>query len=456
MWGGFNMSVKQSEINQKTSCTSSLGNYLWRDPPQEKKWADCVHCGMCLESCPTYEQTGEEQHSPRGRVYLIKAVAEGKLNVDEHFANPVFSCLDCRACTTACPVDVDVGGLIEEARGQIRQAVPLKGWKGAVNKFFLHGVFPNHNRLRSLGILLKFYQSSGLQKAVRKTKLINIMPQHLIELESIMPKVKGAVRKTFIKAKGETKHEVALLTGCVMDVFFRDINQSTINVLIRNGNDVSIPTNQTCCGALHVHAGDREMGRKLAKQNIEAFEKAEKVIVNAAGCGCMMKEYAELFRDEPVWKKRAEEFEQKVVDISKYLHDTGYEKPKATLNTRITYHDACHLAHGQGVRQEPRDILLDIPGVEMVHMPNADRCCGSAGIYNITNPEMADAILKSKMENVPEDVEMISMGNPGCMMQMALGVQKYGRSQKIVHTVQLLDWAYQKEEGVDRYVRHKD
>jgi glycolate oxidase iron-sulfur subunit len=449
------MSVKEK---QELPCTSSLGNYLWRDPPQESKWADCVHCGMCLESCPTYEQSGEEQQSPRGRVYLIKAVAEGKLNVDEHFAEPVFSCLDCRACTTACPVDIDVGGLIEEARGQIRQAIPLNGWKGAVNKFFLHGVFPHHNRLRSLGGLLRFYQKSGMQKVIRKTNLIHIMPQHLTDMESIMPEVKRSVRVKFtseIKAKGESKHKVAMLTGCVMDVFFSDINESTINVLTRNGNDVSIPKNQTCCGALHVHSGDREMGRKLAKQNIEAFENEEKVIVNAAGCGCMMKDYAELFRDEPEWKERAEEFEEKVVDISKYLHDTGYEKPKAMMNTRITYHDACHLAHGQGVRKEPREILLDIPGVEMVQMPNADRCCGSAGIYNITNPEMADAVLKSKMENVPEDVEMISMGNPGCMMQMALGVQKYGRNQKIVHTVQLLDWAYQKEEGDLNDVSHK-
>jgi glycolate oxidase iron-sulfur subunit len=449
------VSVKEK---QDLPCTSSLGNYLWRDPPQESKWADCVHCGMCLESCPTYEQSGEEQQSPRGRVYLIKAVAEGKLNVDEHFAEPVFSCLDCRACTTACPVDIDVGGLIEEARGQIRQAIPLNGWKGAVNKFFLHGVFPHHKRLRSLGGLLQFYQKSGMQKVIRKTNLIHIMPQHLTDMESIMPEVKGSVRKKFtseIKAKGESKHKVAMLTGCVMDVFFSDINESTINVLTRNGNDVSIPKNQTCCGALHVHAGDREMGRKLAKQNIEAFENAEKVIVNAAGCGCMMKDYAELFRDELEWKERAEEFEEKVVDISKYLHDTGYEKPKAMMNARITYHDACHLAHGQGVRKEPREILLDIPGVEMVQMPNADRCCGSAGIYNITNPEMADAVLKSKMENVPEDVEIISMGNPGCMMQMALGVQKYGRNQKIVHTVQLLDWAYQKEEGDLNDVSHK-
>lgn len=445
-------SVKEFKVKQEPPCTTSLSNYLWSDPPDESKWVDCVHCGMCLESCPTYEHTGQEQHSPRGRVYLIKSVAEGKLTVNEQFMDPVFACLDCRACTTACPADVNVGGLIEEARGQIRQAMPIKGFKGAVSKFFLRGVFPHHSRLNVLGGLLKFYQKSGLRKVVRKTKLINIMPQHLVDMESIMPEVRVPVRKKYkqvdvIKAKGESKQEVAILTGCIMDVMFSDINEATINVLTRNGNDVIIPKSQTCCGALHVHAGDREMGRKLAKQNITAFRDVEKVIVNAAGCGCMMQEYAELFREEPEWKERAEQFSKKVEDISKYLHDTGYEKPKAEINTRITYHDACHLAHGQGVRQEPREILLHIPGVEMVHMPNADRCCGSAGIYNITNPEMADKVLESKIDNIPADVEMISMGNPGCMLQMAMGVQKYGRNQKIVHTVQLLDWAYKKEDN---------
>ncbi|MED3623465.1 (Fe-S)-binding protein [Neobacillus thermocopriae] len=446
------MSLKEAPIKESPMCTTKgLGNYLWNDPPDENKWADCVHCGMCLESCPTYEQTGMEQHSPRGRVYLIKSVAEGKLEVNKQFMDPVFACLDCRACTTACPADVDVGGLIEEARGQIRQAMPLTGVKKAVNDLFLKGLFPHQNRLNVIGSLLKFYQKSGMQKIVRKTGLIHIMPKHLVEMEAILPEIKEPVRKKYknemvIKAKGKAKHEVGFLTGCIMDVMFSDINQSTINVLTRNGNNVVIPKNQTCCGALHVHAGDRETGRKLAKQNIEAFEDCEKVIVNAAGCGCMMKEYPELFKNDPEWHKKAVEFSKKVEDISKYLYETGYEKPKAEIKTRITYHDACHLAHGQGIRQEPRDLLLDIPGVEMVHMPNADRCCGSAGIYNITNPEMAGAVLKSKMENVPEDVEMISMGNPGCMLQMALGVQKYGRNQKIVHTVQLLDWAYQKED----------
>ncbi|WP_408640735.1 (Fe-S)-binding protein [Salipaludibacillus keqinensis] len=445
-------------IKDPTCTTKSLTNYKWKEHPDEEKWADCVHCGLCLEACPTYEITGQEQHSPRGRVHLIKSVAEGKLEVNERFMDPVFTCLDCRACETACPADVQVGGLIEEARGQIRQAMPLSGWKGMVSKVFLEGLFPYHNRLNKLGSLLGIYQKSGMQKAVRKTGLMKVMPQHLVDMEAVMPKVNPPARKKYknqevIKAKNESKQEVAFLTGCIMDVMFSDINESTINVLTRNGSDVTIPKNQTCCGALHVHAGNRETGRKLAKQNIEAFKDADTVVVNSAGCGCMLQDYPELFREEPEWQEKAEQFSKKVQDISKYLYDTGYETPSTPLNKRITYHDACHLAHGQNVREEPRDLLINIPGVEMVHMPNADRCCGSAGIYNITNPEMAGAVLESKMENVPEDVEMISMGNPGCMLQMAMGVEKYGRNQKIVHTVQVLDWAYkqddeQKERGV--------
>ena len=444
--------MTQSAVKSSPACTeTSLSNYFAKDHPDEKKWDDCVHCGMCLESCPTYEITGQEQHSPRGRVHLIKSVAEGKITLNESFSDPVFACLDCRACTTACPADVDVGGLIEEARGQIRQAIPLNGWSGSVSKLFLQGLFPHENRLNTVGSLLRFYQKSGLQATIRKTGMMNIMPKHLVEMEAIMPKVTKPVRKKYkkvqvLKAKGESKAEVAFMTGCIMDVMFNEINEATINVLRRNGNDVTIPEKQTCCGALHVHAGDRETGRKLAKQNIAAFENSEKVILNSAGCGCMMKEYKELFKDDQEWYNRAEAFSAKVEDISKYLYDTGYEIPKSEMNTKITYHDACHLAHGQGVREQPRDILLHIPGVEMVHMPNADRCCGSAGIYNITNPEMAGEVLESKMKNVPEDVEMISMGNPGCMLQMAMGVKKYGKNQKIVHTVQLLDWAYQKED----------
>ncbi|MGG0459926.1 (Fe-S)-binding protein [Priestia aryabhattai] len=453
--------MNSAKADIKDAPCQSVSNYLWKDAPDEKKWADCVHCGMCLESCPTYEITGQEQHSPRGRVHLIKSVAEGKINVNEQFTDPVFACLDCRACTTACPANVDVGGLIEEARGQIRQAMPLTGWKGMISKFFLKELFPHSHRLEAAGSLLKLYQKSGMQKVMRTTGMLNIMPAHLAEMEHVMPKITRSVRKKYkkervLKANAERKAEVAFLTGCIMDVMFSDINEATLNVLRRNGNDVVIPHSQTCCGALHVHAGDRDMGRQLAKKNIEAFQHADIIIVNAAGCGCMLKEYPELFREEEQeWLEKAEVFAKKVQDISKYLYDTGYRHPQAKLHTRITYHDACHLAHGQGVREEPRDILLSIPGVEMVHMANADRCCGSAGIYNLTNPDMAGAVLQSKMENVPHDVEMISMGNPGCMLQMAVGARKYGRSQQIVHTVQLLEWAYQKEEEEAHRVEEK-
>lgn len=442
------MSVQEKELLKQSG---SASNYLWSDPPDPNKWADCVHCGLCLESCPTYEVLGQEQHSPRGRVYLIKSVAEGRLVVDENFADPVNVCLDCRACTTACPSDVNVGGLVEEARGQIRQAMPMTGWKKAVSDYFLEGVFPNPKRMQRLGSLLKFYQKSGLQKAARKTGALNLLPKHLAEMESILPEIGEPVRKKYknvdyIKAKGKAKRRVAILTGCVMDVMFADVNESTINVLTRNGNEVEIPEGQTCCGALHVHAGDREMGRKLAKQNIEAFKNCDTIIVNAAGCGAMLKEYPELFKDDPEWKEKAEEFSKKIEDISEFLYKTGYEKPKGEIRGKVTYHDACHLAHAQGIREQPRSIIKDIPGLEIVPMANSDRCCGSAGIYNLTQPEMAEAILENKMKNVPENAEMIIMGNPGCMLQMSLGAKKHGNNQKIVHTVQLLDWSYKQEE----------
>ncbi|WP_188649014.1 (Fe-S)-binding protein [Marinithermofilum abyssi] len=440
-----------------TSPSRSLGNYLAGDVPDENKWADCVHCGLCLEACPTYLETGHEHQSPRGRVHLIKSVADGKIELNESFMDPVFTCLDCRACETACPANVQVGGLIEEARGQIRRAMPLKGWRGAVSRFFLNGVFPNPDRLTKLGGLLKFLRKSGLLALARKTGLIKVLPSHLEEMERVTPEIGVPVRKKFpevIPVRGERKKRVGLLTGCVMDVVFSNVNEATVRVLTQNGYEVHVPRDQTCCGALHVHAGDRESGRKLARKNIEAFNDAEHVLVNAAGCGCAMKEYPELFREDPESREKAEAFAEKVTDVSKFLYDHGFEPPKGRIDARVTYHDACHLAHGQGVREEPRSLLREIPGLELVDMPHADRCCGSAGIYNLTHPEMAGAILEQKMTYVPEEVELISMGNPGCMLQMAVGVLRHGRSAKVVHTMELLDRSYQIEDqtGTDREV----
>lgn len=437
--------------------TSRLGNYLPdADVPDEEKWADCVHCGFCLQACPTYQELGQEHQSPRGRVYLIQAVAEGKAALDERFADPVFTCLDCRACETACPSNVQVGSLIEKARGQVRKAAPLKGWRGFLQKIFLNGIFEHPTRLYALGTVLRFLQKSGLETFARKLGLLKILPKHLRDMETILPAAAQPVKKTFgtvIPAEGVMKKRVGLLTGCIMDVLFSDVNAATIRVLAKNGYEVVIPEGQRCCGALHVHAGDREAGKRLAKQNIAAFRDVDTVIVNAAGCGLALQEYGELLEDDPVWKSEAEAFAAKAVDITKFLVDYGYRKPAAAIHKRVVYHDACHLAHGQGVRAEPRQILKDIPGIEWGDLPDSDRCCGSAGIYNLTHPEMAGRLLERKIDDMPEDVDLISMGNPGCMLQIAMGIERRGHRAKVVHTVQLLDWAYEREQSEERVPR---
>lgn len=427
------------------------GNYLWEDPPSADKFSACVHCGMCLEACPTYQETGLEQHSPRGRVHLITAVAEGKMEVNEAFADPVFQCLDCRACETACPANVQVGSLIEEARGQVRQAIPLKGWQGWVNRLFLRGIFPYPSRLHTLGKMTKWYQRSGLRHIVRRTGMLKVLPEHLRGMEAVMPEVKEPVMKKLpevVPACGKVRQKVAFMTGCIMDVMFSDVNEATVRVLARNGYEVYMPRGQKCCGALQVHAGDREQAKILARQNIDAMLAAgvDHIVVNAAGCGAAMKEYGELLQNDMQYREKAELFSQKVVDISKFLYDYGYRKPEGELNTRVTYHDACHLAHAQNVRTEPREILRNIPGIELVELFDADRCCGSAGIYNLTHPAMAGKLLDRKIEDIPEQVAFVVTGNPGCMLQMALGVHQHRRKERVVHTVQVLDWAYQKEE----------
>ncbi|MCF6092846.1 (Fe-S)-binding protein [Microaerobacter geothermalis] len=429
----------------------AIGNFLWEDAPSEDKYSVCVHCGMCLESCPTYQELGLEHQSPRGRVYLIKSVAEGQMELNSLSMDPIFTCLDCRACETACPSGVKVGSLVEEARGQVFKAIPDPFVKRNVKKFFLRGVFANQKYMHSLGKMTRFYQKSGLQKLARKTGMLRILPDHLREMEAILPEIPKQPSVESIpevtSPEGEKRARVALLTGCVMDVIFSEINEATVRVLAKNGCEIVVPREQNCCGALQIHAGDRETAKMLARKNIDTFLSldADKVVVNAAGCGAFMKEYEELFCHDPEYREKAKQFSAKVEDVSKFLYDLGFRKPKGKVEAKITYHDACHLAHAQNIRFEPRQLLKEIPGIQLIEMPDADRCCGSAGIYNITHPEMAGRLLKRKMEDIPEEVELVSMGNPGCMMQMALGVHRHHRNEKIVHTVQILDWAYAKE-----------
>ncbi|MFC4770309.1 (Fe-S)-binding protein [Effusibacillus consociatus] len=437
-------------------------NYKWPDPPDPDKFSVCVHCGLCLDACPTYQETGNEAQSPRGRVYLIKAVAEGRLDINESFVDPVFRCLDCRACETACPSGVQVGALIEEARGQIRQAEPLTGMKGMISNTFLKQIFPFPHRLRKLGKLTRFYQKSGLQKLARGTGIMKLLPQHLQEMEAAMPEVPVKTSRealpTVLPAVGVKRGTVGLILGCVMDVLYADINMATARVIARNGFDVVIPEAQGCCGALQVHAGERETAKEMARRNIDTFLEAnvDYIIMNAAGCGAAVKEYPELLHSDPDYVHKAELFAARIRDISEFLVEVGYEVPKGRLDVKVTYHDACHLAHAQKIRSQPREILRSIPGVELIEMRESDRCCGSAGIYNLTHPEIAGPLLERKMADLPDGVSCVAMGNPGCMMQISVGVLRTGAEMEVVHTVSLLDQAYQAETDLAHQVKREE
>lgn len=430
---------------------SSLSSFLWSDAPDEDKFSECVHCGMCLEACPTYQETGLEHHSPRGRVYLIKSAAEGKLELNTFFKEPIDTCLACRACETACPSGVQVGALIEETRGQLYYATPAKGSSKLIQNLFLRTIFPKPKRMQMLGKMTRFYQKSGIQRGARKLKILRVLPNHLQEMEAALPQLntrpllgRGG---EFFPAFGEKRASVAMITGCVMDVVYSDVNEATLNVLRKNGCDVWIPKSQNCCGALHLHSGDREQAKALAKQNIDVFlsNDIDAIVINAAGCGSTLKEYDELLKNDPQYAENAHLFVQKTKDVSEFLTDLGLIPPTAPLDMTVTYHDACHLAHAQGIRQAPRQILEMIPGLQLQIMPDSDRCCGSAGIYNITQPEMASQLLDRKLDDIPAGCDAVAMGNPGCMMQLQVGVVKYNRSEQIVHTIQLLNWAYEKE-----------
>ncbi|WP_026960747.1 (Fe-S)-binding protein [Alicyclobacillus herbarius] len=442
---------------QHGSLTSSSSAFVYRDAPDVERYSACVHCGFCLEVCPTYQETSDENLSPRGRVYLIKQAAEGTLTLADGLQDPVFTCLDCRACESVCPSGVEVGALIEKARGQFHQAADHTGESNRLERLFLRGVFAHPRRLRALRRLLRVYQKSGLQPMARRLRILHILPAHVREMEAVLPPVSKrpalldlpeVVEPTDTQPDTTYKATAALFTGCVMDVFFSDINQATARVLNRNRMRVRVPKSQVCCGALHVHAGDRDQARLLARQNIESFlaSDADYIVVNAAGCGAALKEYPELFREDPEMLAKAERFAARVRDVTEVLVEAGFTAPRARLERTITYHDACHLCHAQGIRRQPREVLTSIPGLNMVPLPDSERCCGSAGIYNLTHPEMANQLLERKMDDIPEDVDAVVMGNPGCMLQIRLGVYRRGVNLDVLHTVQLLDEAYRREE----------
>ncbi len=379
----------------------------------------CIHCGFCIQACPTYRQTGLELASPRGRIALMRAVAEGKLPIDEGFADPMNLCLGCRACETACPSGVPYGQLLEEARDLASKVVPQPWYV----RFAVKHLMPHGGRLRLLGRVAAVAQRLGL---------FRVLPGSLRDLALGLPPIAAPRPYPAPASAGE---QVLFFHGCIQEAFLQQQNQATVQVLSAAGASVTVPPRQTCCGALATHSGDRAGARELAKRNIALFEQYTGPIINSAGgCGAQLKEYGHLLADDPAWAARAKAFSARVRDLSEWLVAVGV--PSGALGpldgTVVTYQDSCHLAHGQKVRRQPRALIQAIPGIEYREMHAADQCCGSAGIYNIVRPEMSGKVLAEKMSNAAAtEAGVIVSSNPGCYLQLCQGVQRHGLAGKV-------------------------
>jgi glycolate oxidase iron-sulfur subunit len=401
----------------------------------------CVHCGLCLNQCPTYRALRLEPESPRGRIHLVKAAAEGRIDLTERFKDHLYLCLLCRACETACPSGVQYGRIAETAREQL--GPPGTPLARSVLNFVFTQLLPYPNRLKLAARFLRLYQRSGLQLLTR-----SLLPKKLREMDSMLPSIPQNFfepKAHMLSAIGERRARVAMLNGCVMPLLFGDVNEATVRVLRRNGCDVIFPTNQICCGALNTHNGESVAAKAMARQNIDAFLAADidAIIVNAAGCGAAMKEYGYLLREDATYAERAKRFGSLVKDASEFLADLGLVGKLAPLEMSVTYQDPCHLAHGQRVRSQPRMLLQSIPRIKFTEADGSDRCCGSAGIYNITHPGMSQHLLKEKMQSIAQtNAQAVVAPNPGCMLQLRYGAQQYGPSVKVYHLMDLLDRAY--------------
>ncbi len=411
---------------------------------------ECVHCGLCLEACPTYIELGMEADSPRGRIYLMRAYERGIMPFSGSFVRHISACLDCRACESACPSGVPYGELVEQAREVIEHQAQRSRLVKAFRGFIFRRVLTSHRWLRFAFNLLRLYQTTGLHGIVRASGVLKLLPGDLAELEQLQPDIRRKnhhVRLgSVFPSKGEKRYRVGLVTGCVMNEIFGNINQATIRILQRNGCEVTVPASQGCCAALHCHAGIVDVAREMAKKNIIAFEEAavDAVITNAAGCGAKLKEYGLLLAGDPEFRQRALNFSHKVKDISEFLTALPTMAKPGELHVKVAYDDPCHLLHAQKVGTSPRLLLKSIPGLQLIELEHPDQCCGSAGIYNLTHHELSMRILAKKIQDVRNSqAEVLATGNPGCMLQIAYGLSRESVSDmKVMHPVELLDQAY--------------
>jgi glycolate oxidase iron-sulfur subunit len=431
---------------EEFSAIKSKSGFSGADIPAYEDYAHCVHCGLCLNQCPTYKLWGLEADSPRGRIRQIILVDQGRLPLGDSFVKHIDQCLDCRACETACPSGVEYGKLVEAARAQIEQNYQRPFFSRLSRNFVFRELLPHPKRIAALARLLYIYQRSGLQSLVRATGVLRLLG--LAQKEKLLPPIDrefffSKLGRTY-PAVGERRARVALFAGCVAQVSFSALHDATIRVLTANGCEVVVPAGQTCCGALAGHAGVRDVARSLARTNLDVFlaEDFDAVITNAAGCGSTLKEYEHLFAEGTLEEDKAHAFRKKMRDVTEFLADLGLTARFSAQPMRVTYQDSCHLLHGQKVREAPRKLLRSIPGLELTEMAMADYCCGSAGSYNVTETKTSLALLAEKMKHArATNAPVIVTANPGCLLQMRAGAEIHSTGQEVVHVMELLDRA---------------
>lgn len=439
-------------MERKTRENSNKG-FDGKNPPAQQIIDKCVHCGFCLSTCPSYRVIGKEMDSPRGRIYLMNAIHKKEAGIDETTTSHFDTCLGCLACVTTCPSGVEYDKLIGAMRPQIERNYGRNWWDRLVRSFIFF-LFPYPERLRLLMPLLWWYQVSGLQAIVRRSGILRFFPR-LAAMESILPRIGlSSIYKKYpyvVAAEGRKRYRVGVILGCVQRLFFDGVNEATIRVLAASGCEVVIPSNQGCCGALLAHQGRELEAQSLARQMIDAFEGTEVdyVIINAAGCGHTLKEYHHILREDPDYKEKAREFVGKVRDIHEFLVEVGCDLslgPISDKPVKIVYQDACHLLHGQRISLQPRILLQKIPNVLIEEPQDAALCCGSAGVYNLLQPSVAEELGQQKVSNLLKTgAEIIASPNPGCALQIGKHLRIEGREMKVLHPIELLDCALRRE-----------
>ncbi len=417
----------------------------------------CMHCGLCLPSCPTYLETGRERNSPRGRIALIRAIADDELDVTRAFADEMSYCLGCLACTSACPAGVDYGTLFESARAESERKGAAPGAaRSLVRLVTLRFLLVRPWALRLAGRMLRAFDASGLRKLLRKSGLYSVLPRRMGELERQALQIRGEFSDELIapleRPEGKSRHRVTVLTGCIQDIAFSEVNRATVDVLLANSCEVETPRGQSCCGSLHAHNGDLGTARMLARRQIDSVDPdgCDAIISNSAGCGAHLKRYGHLLADDPAYSTRAAAWSAKVRDISEWLVEIGFRPPKASsagpAPVAVTYHEACHLCHGQRITSQPREMLRSIPGVELRECPESTMCCGSAGVYSLTQPSTSAWLRDRKVGHIKSTgATVVATANPGCQLQIQQGFKDAAGMPRVVHPVVLLAEAYRAE-----------